>query len=178
MINIDATLEAFISRIIRNKEIMDILNLPTISKEDNKITIDKKRNLLIDKAITKTAQVPEELGKEFKEIEINNVKYKDYGDTRITVSLVQSIKMNSYIFGNPQVEINIYYDNTRMKNVFKLVDLIFNEFSGQDLKLELKDNKQLIRNLKCEGNTSQVAIINNYERVGIRFSFYATLYKN
>ena len=40
------------------------------------------------------------------------------------------------------------------------------------------EEKQFIRELKCEGITSQVAIINNYERVGMRFSFYATLYKN
>ena len=43
---------------------------------------------------------------------------------------------------------------------------------------EVNENKEFIREIKCEGITSQVAIINNYERVGIRFSFYATLYKN
>jgi hypothetical protein len=46
------------------------------------------------------------------------------------------------------------------------------------MKVETEEEKQFIRELKCEGITSQVAIINNYERVGMRFSFYATLYKN
>ena len=46
------------------------------------------------------------------------------------------------------------------------------------MKVETENDKQFIRELKCEGITSQVAIINNYERIGIRFSFYANLYKN
>ena len=65
-----------------------------------------------------------------------------------------------------------------MDNVFKLLDLISDEFSGKDLTVELNDGKQILKNIKCEGITSQVAMINNYERIGIRFSFYATLYKN
>ena len=36
----------------------------------------------------------------------------------------------------------------------------------------------MLKEIKCEGITSQVSMINNYERIGIRFSFYATLYKN
>lgn len=172
------TLEAFISKIIRNKEIMDILKLPTITENDKPEIVKKKRNLLINKAITKSSQEPTELGKNFPEIEIDKIKYKDYGDTRLTVSLAQSIKMRSYLFGNPQVDINIYYDNTKMKDVFKLLDLISDEFSGQDLIVEIDGEKQMIKHLKFEAITSQVAIINNYERVGIRFSFYSTLYKN
>jgi hypothetical protein len=171
------TLEAFVDKIIRNNEIMNILKLPTILDTDEQKTINKKRNL-IDKAITKTSQEPYELGKDFPPVEIDGEKYNDYSKIRITVSLAQSIKMSSYLFGNPQVDINIYYDNTKMNNVFKLLDLISDEFSGQDLMVKIDDEKQMIKKLKCEGLTSQVAIINNYERVGIRFSFYATLYKN
>ena len=96
----------------------------------------------------------------------------------MTVSLAASIKTDSYIFGNPQVDINIYYDNTKMENVFKLVDLISDLFSGITMEVKTETDKEFIRELKCEGITSQIAIINNYERVGIRFSFYATLYKN
>ena len=81
-------------------------------------------------------------------------------------------------FGNPQIDINIYYDNTNMPHVFKLLDLISDEFSGQDLVVDLGNEKQMIKKIKCEGITAQVAMINNYERIGIRFSFYATLYKN
>ena len=92
--------------------------------------------------------------------------------------MVQSIKTNSYLFGNPQVEIDIYYDNTNMKNIFRLLDLISDEFSGQNLVVDLGNEKQMLKAIKCEGITSQVAMINNYERIGIRFSFYATLYKN
>ena len=177
-LRIDETLEAFVSKIISNKEIMNILKLPTINQEDTLEIKKKKRKLLIDKVITKSSQEPSELGKEFPEVIINKEKYKNYGEIRVTVSLAQSIKMKSYLFGNPQVDINIYYDNTKMENVFKLLDLISDEFSGQDLIVNINENKQILKQLKCEGITSQVAIINNYERVGIRFSFYATVYKN
>lgn len=177
-LRIDETLEAFVSKIISNKEIMNILKLPTINQEDTLEIKKKKRKLLIDKVITKSSQEPSELGKEFPEVIINKEKYKNYGEIRVTVSLAQSIKMKSYLFGNPQIDINIYYDNTKMENVFKLLDLISDEFSGQDLIININENNQILKQLKCEGITSQVAIINNYERVGIRFSFYATVYKN
>lgn len=177
-LRIDETLEAFIDRIIRNQRIMDIMRLPTILDTDTEEIKVKKRKLIIDKAIEKTAQEPYELNKKFPEIEINKIKYKDYGKVRLTVSLAQSIKMNSYIFGNPQVDINIYYDNTENISVFKLLDLISDEFTGQDLIIQVDGSKQMIKEIKCEGLTSQVAMINNYERVGIRFSFYSTLYKN
>lgn len=36
------TLEAFISKIIRNKEIMDILKLPTITENDKPEIVKKK----------------------------------------------------------------------------------------------------------------------------------------
>lgn len=177
-LRINDTLEAFVNKIITNKEIMDILKLPTIDEEDIETIKNKKRKLLIDKAISKSAQEPYELGKDFPEVEVNGEKYKNYTDIRMTVSLAASIKMDSYIFGNPQVDINIYYDNTKMDNIFKLVDLIADLFSGTTMEVKTGDNKEFIREIKCEGITSQVAIINNYERVGIRFSFYATLYKN
>ena len=86
--------------------------------------------------------------------------------------------MNSYLFGNPQVEINVYYDNTNMDNVLKLFDLISDEFSGQDIEIKINNESGILKQLKCQGITAQVAIINNYERVGIRFSYYATVYKN
>lgn len=171
------TLEAFIDKISRNKSIMDILNLPTISKNDTPQIIMQKRKRLIDKVIVKSSQEPVELNKKFPDVTIDNITYSDYGKTRITVSLAQSIKLNSDLFGNPQVDINIYYDNTNMSDPFKLLDLISDEFSGKDIKVDLGNEKTYLKNLRCEGITSQVAIINNYERVGIRFSFYATLYK-
>lgn len=177
-LRIDSTLEAFVNKIITNKEIMDILKLPTIKETDTEEIKKKKRILLIDKVISKSAQEPYELGKKFPKVEVNGETYENYGDIRMTVALAASIKLNSYLFGNPQVEINIYYDNTKMENIFRLFDLISDLFSGITMEVELEDKKELIRELKCEGITAQVAMINNYERVGIRFSFYATLYKN
>ena len=168
----EETMEAFINKIIRNSEIMDILNLPTILKTDTEEIKNEKR-----KVIVKSSQEFTELAKKFPEITIDGVTYKDYGKTRISISMAQSIKMKSYLFGNPQIDINIYYDNTNMPHVFKLLDLISDEFSGQNLNIDLGDEKQMIKEIKCEGITSQVAMINNYERIGIRFSFYATLYK-
>lgn len=177
-LRIDDTLEAFVQKIITNKEIMDILKLPTINATDSEEVKNKKRIMIINKAISKSSQEPYELGKSFPEVEIDGIKYKNYAETRMTVSLAASIKTGSYLFGNPQIDINIYYDNTKMDNVFKLFDLISDLFSGISMEIKTNENKEFIREIKCEGITSQVAIINNYERVGIRFSFYATLYKN
>lgn len=174
----EETMEAFINKIIRNPEIMNILNLPTILKTDTEEIKTQKRKRIIDKVIVKSSQEFTELAKKFPEITIDGITYKDYGKTRISISMAQSIKMKSYLFGNPQIDINIYYDNTNMPHVFKLLDLISDEFSGQDLVVDLGNEKQMIKKIKCEGITAQVAMINNYERIGIRFSFYATLYKN
>ena len=52
-LRIDDTLEAFIEKITTNQEIMDILKLPTIKKEDTIEIKNKKRKLVIDKAINK-----------------------------------------------------------------------------------------------------------------------------
>lgn len=174
----EETMEAFINKITRNPEIMNILNLPTILKTDTEEIKTQKRKRIIDKVIVKSSQEFTELAKKFPEITIDGITYKDYGKTRISISMAQSIKMKSYLFGNPQIDINIYYDNTNMPHVFKLLDLISDEFSGQDLVVDLGNEKQMIKKIKCEGITAQVAMINNYERIGIRFSFYATLYKN
>lgn len=173
----EETLEAFVDKITRNEEIMNILKLPTILATDDAKTINKKRKTTIDKVIVKSAQEPVELNKKFEGIEFDGKIYDKYGDIRLTVALAQSIKLNSYLFGNPQVEINVYYDNTKESNVFRLLDLISDEFSGKDLEIKLREGKQMIKEIKCEGITSQVSIINNFERVGMRFSFYATLYK-
>lgn len=174
----EETMEAFINKITYNSEIMNILNLPTILKTDTEEIKLQKRKRIIDKVIVKSSQEWTELAKKFPDVTIEGVTYSDYGKTRISISMAQSIKMNSYLFGNPQVDINIYYDNTNMENIFRLLDLISDEFSGQDLIVDLGNERQMLKEIKCEGITSQVSMINNYERIGIRFSFYATLYKN
>lgn len=170
-------MEAFVSKIIQNSEIMDILELPTILKTDSDEIKLQKRKRLIDKVIVKSSQEWLEIAKEMPKITIDGKTYSGYGKIRISISMAQSIKMNSYLFGNPQIDINIYYDNTNMENIFKLLDLISDEFSGQNLEVKLKNGKQYLKEIKCQGITSQVASINNYERIGIRFSFYATMYK-
>lgn len=172
------TLEAFIDKIIRNNEIMDILKLPTILEEDSDEVKIQKRKKIIDKVIAKTAQETFELNKKFPPVTIYDKTYSDYGKIRLTISFTQSIKIDSYLFGKPQIDINIYYDNTETDNVFDLLSLISDLFSGQRIEIKTKEGKQVLKDIKCEVITSQVAIINNFERVGIRFSYYATLYKN
>lgn len=171
------TLEAFVKRIVSNEKIMNIMQLPTINSTDSEEVIKQKRNILINNFISKTAQIPYELGTSFEDVEIDKKKYSDFGKIRITISLAQAIKLNHDLFNNPQVDINIYYDNTKIEDVFKLLDLISDEFSGKDLIIEGENEKNFIRNIRCEGTTAQTAIINNYERVGLRFSFFATVYK-
>mgnify|MGYP004569435253 CR=1 FL=1 len=173
------TMDAFIDAIIYNKEIMDILKLPVILETDTKEIINKKRKTAIDKVITKTAQNPYELDKKFPTVKFDDKEYSDFGKIRISISYAQSIKLNSDIFGNPQIDINIYYDNTtEMDNVFELLGLLSDLFSNQNLEIKLKDEKIMIKNIKNEVITSQIAVINNYERIGMRFSYFATLYKN
>lgn len=174
----EETMEAFINKITRNPEIMNILNLPTILKTDTEEIKLQKRKRVIDKVIVKSSQEWTELAKKFPDVVIDGITYSNYGKTRISISMAQSIKTHSYLFGNPQVDINIFYDNTNMENIFRLLDLISDEFSGQNLVVDLGNERQMLKEIKCEGITSQVSMINNYERIGIRFSFYATLYKN
>lgn len=174
----EETMEAFVNKVTRNSEIMNILNLPTILKTDTEEIRLQKRKRIIDKVIVKSSQEFVEIAKKMPEITIEGVTYSNYGKTRISISMAQSVKTNSYLFGRPQIDINIYYDNTNMQNIFRLLDLISDEFSGQNLVVDLGNEKQMLKEIKCEGITSQVAMINNYERIGIRFSFYATLYKN
>nr|DAN13462.1 MAG TPA: hypothetical protein [Caudoviricetes sp.] len=173
------TLDAFVNAIITNKEIMDILKLPTILETDSEATKRKKKKMAIDKVIVKSSQEPADLAKEMPPVKIDGVEYKGFGKIRMAICFAQSIKMSSELFGNPQIDIDIFYDNTtEMDNTFVLIDLISNLFSGQKLKIDVGEEKQIIRDIKNEVITSQVSIINNYERIGMRFSFYATLYKN
>lgn len=176
-LNSDATLEAFVNRIIRNEEIMDILKLPLIENSDDEDLINEKRKVLIDKFVRKTAEIPDLLDSDYEDVVINDVTYSDYGKIRITLSFAGDIKLHHDLFGNPQIDILIYYDNTEIENIYKLLDLISDEFSGQNLKIKYNDQKVYIKNIRNEGLIAQTAMINNYERLGIRFSFYANLYK-
>jgi len=176
-LNSDATLEAFVNRIIRNKEIMEILKLPLIESSDDEDLIDEKRKVLIDKFVRKSAEIPNLLDSDYEDVEIDKVTYSDYGKIRITISFAGDIKLHHDLFGNPQLDILIYYDNTEIDNIYKLLDLISDEFSGQDLEVKLNNERTYIRNIRNEGIITQTAMINNYERLGIRFSFYANLYK-
>ena len=90
---------------------MEILKLPVISKDDDQDLIDEKRHVLINKFISKTSQVPTDLEAKIQEKTINGITYSEHGKKRITVAFAQSIKLDHDLFGNPQVDINIYYDN-------------------------------------------------------------------
>ena len=46
-LRINDTLEAFVKKIITNKQIMDILKLPTINENDSEVIKNKKRKLLL-----------------------------------------------------------------------------------------------------------------------------------
>lgn len=175
----EETLNTFLDKIIENEEIMKLMDLPIINLDDTQ-AIKNKKITIIKKNITKTIQNPYELGIENKKMQIDGKSYNIYSDYRITITMAQSIKTNSDIFGNPQVDINIYYDNTKCENIFKIVDLISDEFSGKYLKIKFEEDSkeyEMEKLITCVGQTSQTPIINNYERIGIRFSFYASLYK-
>lgn len=175
----DATLEAFVNRIIRNEDIMNILKLPLIKSTDTEELIDEKRKVLINKYISKTAQIPNILDANFEEKTIDGIVYDEYGKMRLTLSFSTDIKLHNDLFGNPQLDILIYYDNTEINDndAYKLLDLISDEFSGQNLEVETEEGKTFIRNIRNEGLLTQTPIINNYERIGLRFSFFAKLYK-
>ena len=69
--------------------------------------------------------------------------------------------------------INYRDDSNRTIGLDECVEKIFTSTTDK-----VKNNISFIRNIRCEGQTAQTAMINNYERIGIRFSFFATLYKN
>lgn len=173
------TLDTFFYKIIENEKIMNLMKLPIIKSSDTEVIKNKKLSV-IKKNITKTIQNPNELKNEGKKVQIENIDYNIYSDYRITITMAQAIKTNSSIFGNPQIDINIYYDNTKCEDIFKIVDLISDEFSGKELKIKFEEDfteYEMYKMITCVGQTAQTPIINNYERIGIRFSFYATLYK-
>ena len=114
-LRLNSTMDAFIDKMTRNEKIMTLMNLPTILDTDNEDIKKKKKTLIIDKVITKTAQNPFELNKDFPEIKIGNIRYKGYGKKiRMAVSLAQSIKMNSYVFGS----CNLLAVNVKTDTVF------------------------------------------------------------
>lgn len=173
------TLEAVKKRIINNKKIMELMNLPVIKSTDSESIKNQKINQVINKAITTTAQSPRALGERVVPIQIDGITYDKYEEIRITLSILQSNTLSSAVFGNPRLEINVYYDNNRPKNALKLIDEISNEFSGKDISVIWEeDGKEYVtqRELECEGMITQSSNINNYERVGIRFNFFASHY--
>lgn len=179
MLLFSETLEEVKRRIIYNSDIMKLMNLPVIEKDDSETIINQKINQVINRAITLTAQNPRPLGERLKPIEIDGIIYDKYEEIRMTISILQSNILGSDIFGNPRIEINIYYDNNNPKKALKILDLLSNEFSGKYLTIPWeKDGKKYItqRELTNDGMNTQTANINNYEKVGIRFSFYATQY--
>ena len=118
MLLFSETLEEVKRRIIYNSDIMKLMNLPVIEKDDSETIINQKINQVINRAITLTAQNPRPLGERLKPIEIDGIIYDKYEEIRMTISILQSNILGSDIFGNPRIEINIYYDNNNPKNRF------------------------------------------------------------
>lgn len=179
MLLIKDTLEAVRERIMYNDKIMTLMNLPTLSKNDSEKVLNQKINQVIKQAITLTVQNPKTLGEPATPVKIGNKVYDKYLDTRMTISILQSNTLSGTIFGNPRIEINIYYDNSNPDNALKILDLLSNEFSGKDLNVVWEEDDKTYtraRELKCVGVITQNPNINNYETCGIRFSFYAPHY--
>lgn len=180
MLLITETLESIFKRISENQKIMTLMGLPTVKYDDTEDIKKAKINKLIKKYVTKTAQNPTYLGEKVIPITIDKITYKDYGNIRVTISIIQGSSLSSDIFGNPKIEINVYYDNSNPDKALKILDTLSNEFSGKDLDVywEDEDNKTYLtkRELKCDALNTQSQNINNYEVVGIRFSFYASHY--
>lgn len=179
MLLIKDTLEAIRKRIMYNDKIMTLMNLPVLDKEDSEKVLNQKINQVIKRAITISVQNPKVLGEKATPVKIGNVVYDKYLDTRMTISILQSNTVGGTIFGNPRIEINIYYDNNNPDNALKILDLLSNEFSGKDLNIVWEEDGNVYtraRELKCVGVITQNPNINNYEVCGIRFSFYVSHY--
>lgn len=174
-LELNGTINGFINRIVTNKEIMDILGLPVLTGDESEDLLFKKK-YIYKKIIFTTIQNPESLSMKVKKETLDGVNFPKNTNYKISFTLAQSLNADG-IFGKPQLDVFIYYDNTNCDDLFKLIDLISDSFTEQNIKIKTKDGEQFIRNINCEGQTSQVAIINNFERIGIRFSFYASLYK-
>lgn len=175
------TLENVIELLAYNKEIMDIMKLPTLSKTDSEVIRNQKLNQAIKQCITKSAQNPQALGEKFEPVIIDGVTYADFGEIRIAVSTTQGITTLNPEFGRQKLDINIFYNNTTdTDKALKILDLISDLLSNIELKIlwEDKEGKTcwLKRFLEDGIILTQTAVINNYEKVGIRYMFYNSYY--
>ncbi len=182
MVLLKETLDTVFNEIIHDEKIMDLMNLPTVYKEDSEKVKSVKIDQIIKKAIVLSSQNPRALGEEFPKVKINDKVYEKYGRIRMSIFNVASDDIGSDIFGRLKLEIDIYHLNEDVNIALQIIDRLTTKFSRRKIDIEWTDdagNKHISpRELKCKGIVTQIANINNYELSGVRFSYYASYYSS
>lgn len=180
MLLLRQTLNTIFDEIIRDEHIMKLMNLPTINDNDPIEINTKKTNQVIKRAITFSSENPGALGERFPKIKIGDNVYSDYGKIRMTICNMQSDDLGSDIFGRPRVEIAIYHLSEDTEKALEIINYLAKKFSRRKIEIEWTDDAGFkhisYRELTCRGIITQVPNINNYEKSGIRFSYFASYY--
>lgn len=182
MVLLAETLESVFNLIITDEKIMKLMDLPTIKKNDTEKIKQQKINQVIKKAITFSAQNPNELGKDFPKVKIGEEVYDKYGIIRMTICNLQSEELGSDIFGRPRIEIDVYHLNSDTQKALKIINLLTKKFSKRKIDVEWLDDDNVkhisTREFICRGIITQIPNINFYEKSGVRFSYYASYYSS
>ena len=176
------TLQAVFDEIVQDEKIMNLMDLPTVYKDDDIKTKNVKINQIIKKAITFSSENPRALGEKFPRMKIDDKIYENYGRIRMTIYNVVGDNLGSDIFGRPKFEIDVYHLNEDVEKALEIVDRLISKFSHRKIDVEWTDdddnNHISPRELTCIGSVTQIHNINNYELSGVRFSYYASYYSS
>ena len=180
-LHLSETFDNIIEILSRNKKIMDLMDLPTVLPTDTAVIKAQKLNQVIKQCITKTAESPEALGEKMGSVKIGDTVYDKFGKIRMTISAAQSTALKVPEFGNQRIDICIYYNNQAdSEKAIKILDLISDTLSNEELKVKWQDDEgnmhTMYRTLESGFLLSQIASIDNYERVGMRYFFYNSYY--
>lgn len=177
------TLETIFKEIVKDKKIMDIMNLPTVYDTDTETVKNKKINQLLKKVITFSVQNPIALGNNtIKDMTIDGIQYKNPGKIRMTICNLQGLNPGGIVFGRPRVEISIYYTNEDALKAAEIIKRLTKKFSGRKIDVEWEDDNGFKHisptELECLGAVTPAPNINFYEKAGVRFGYYSSYYSS
>lgn len=164
------TLNSFWNRITHNKEIMELMKLPVMDKNDSDEIRGIKEKIIRELVTKGTIQLKENLPAKPDTYEIDGIEYGPFGFIRITISLAPSEEARTDTFLKDQIEIAVHYERTQADNAFKIVDLIKKIFVNKYLSIE-GHNPRIITGGK---NLTPQVTVATYEKIPIRFSYYAS----
>lgn len=174
------TIETVFKEIVKDKKIMEIMNLPAILDEDTIETRNKKEKLLKE-VILFSSESPVALGNNtIPDIEIDGKLYTKNGKIRMTICNLQSLSASNDIFGRPRFEIDIYHLNEDTLKALEIIKRLVAKFSDKKIDVEWEDDNGYKHisptRIECAGTITNIPNVNFYEKSGVRFSYYSSYY--